>query len=94
MPWGEGWQDPLHQRQHEWGFQGLGRLGCRSALPCCEKAPRLRALISAHSLFDTEPHQSICLQGCKRKFDIDKYVARIGAMVKDVKAKAAAATKQ
>lgn len=34
------------------------------------------------------------LQGCKRKFDIDKYVARIGAMVKDVKAKAAAATKQ
>ena len=33
-------------------------------------------------------------QGCKRKFDIDKYVARIGAMVKDVKAAAAAAAKQ
>ncbi|PRW61487.1 CPD photolyase isoform B [Chlorella sorokiniana] len=27
--------------------------------------------------------------GCKRKFDIDKYVARIGAMVRDVKAAAA-----
>lgn len=34
------------------------------------------------------------VQGCKRKFDIDKYVARIGAMVKDVKAAAAAAAKQ
>ena len=29
--------------------------------------------------------------GCKRKFDIDKYVARIGAVVKLVKAEKAAA---
>lgn len=37
---------------------------------------------------------SLHVQGCKRKFDIDKYVARIGVMVKDVKAAAAAAAKQ
>lgn len=29
--------------------------------------------------------------GCKRKFDVDKYVARIGVMVKQVKAEAAKA---
>jgi len=39
-------------------------------------------------------HPASSWQGCKRKFDIDKYVARIGAMVRDVKAAAAAAAKQ
>jgi hypothetical protein len=29
---------------------------------------------------------SPAVAGCKRKFDIDQYVARVGALVRDIKA--------
>ena len=63
---------------------GGGLLEQQLERACCQE-PQLRLLL--HPPLTSYPLLLLpAAAGCKRKFDVDSYVARIGALVRDIKA--------